>query len=98
MNTPTNLQDLIKGIIDLANPLLAVLVALALLTFFWGLTKFISKAGDAKNHAEGRQLMVWGLIALFVMVSIYGIIQFFHVDIFGTDRALPLLPESTRSN
>jgi hypothetical protein len=98
MNTPTNLQDLIKGIIDLANPLLAVLVALALLTFFWGLTKFISKAGDAKNHAEGRQLMVWGLIALFVMVSIYGIIQFFHVDLFGADYGLPQLPEVERIN
>lgn len=63
------------------NPLLLVIAGLALLAFFWGLMKFISKAGDEKSHAEGKSLMVWGLIALFVMVSVWGIVYFLQHDL-----------------
>jgi len=70
----------IKGFICDAGmivDMLTVLVAgIALLVFFWGLTKFIAKAGDSKAHEEGRSLMIWGAIALFVMISIWGIVQF----------------------
>ena len=76
------------GLIDQAGTLvnqLTILVAgVALLVFFWGLAKFILKiGGDAKAVAEGKQLMIWGVIALFVMVSIWGIIYFIGGEIFG---------------
>jgi len=60
-----------------------VVAALALLTFFWGLVKFITKVGgDAKAAAEGKTFMVWSVIALFVMVSIWGMIYFIGAQLF----------------
>ena len=93
MSTPTDFKSLVKLFIDLANPLLAVLVGLALLVFFKGLIAFIAKSGDEKTHQDGRNLMVWGVIALFIMVSVFGILQFVYKD-FGFTRpfGLPTLP------
>lgn len=86
-------SDLIGLFIDLINPLLYLMVGLGLLVFLKGLVVFISKAGDAKSHAEGRSLMIWGLVALFVMVSVIGILRLVHDELgFGTSVGIPLLP------
>jgi heme/copper-type cytochrome/quinol oxidase subunit 2 len=83
MNPPRNLTEVVRLLINLINPLIVVVAGLALLVFIWGLVKFIAESGDAKSHADGKKLMIWGVIALFVMVSFLGIIQFFYTDFFG---------------
>ncbi|MEK7461778.1 MAG: hypothetical protein AAB586_01775 [Patescibacteria group bacterium] len=80
----TGIKDLITSVGGLLNPLIVVLVAAALLVFFWGLVKFIFRVGGDENAVEGgKRLMIWGLIALFVMISVWGIIRFMQ-------NALPL--------
>lgn len=76
-----NIQDLLVLSVDLFQQLVYVVFGFALLTFFWGLAKFILNASDAKSHEDGRRLMVWGIIALFVMVSIWGIIGLLQDDL-----------------
>lgn len=50
--------------------------ALGLLAFFWGLVRYIFKiGGDTKAAEEGRKLMIWGTLAIFVMVSIWGLVR-----------------------
>ena len=62
----------IGNIISLATP---IVVALALLYFFFGLAKYILNAGDEEKKSEGRNIMIWGIIALFVMVSVWGLVR-----------------------
>ena len=70
-------KDLIRAVGGLINPIIAILVGVALLAFFWGLARFIFRVGgDEKAVEEGKRIMKWGLIALFVMVSVWGIIIF----------------------
>lgn len=61
------------GLFNCAGGLIDTLVwllwALALMLFLWGVTKFITKADDEKQRIEGRNFMIWGIIALFVMTS-----------------------------
>ena len=82
----------IRGII---NTLIVIAVGAAVAVFFWGLVKFIAKAADSKSHEEGRSLMVWGSIALFVIASIGGIIWFIQsqLGIYGNP-----IPEPTFGN
>jgi hypothetical protein len=90
-----DLGDIIQMFIDLIKLAIPVMFGLALLVFFKGLIAFIAKSGDAKTHEEGRSLMIWGVIALFVMVSVFGILRFFYSDLgFDNDRTFgfPLLP------
>lgn len=57
-----------------------LLFAAATLAFFWGLVKFIYQPEDTE---KGKNLMIWGIIAIFVMFSIWAIIKFLQ-DSTGT--------------
>jgi hypothetical protein len=68
--TPTNLLGLINLVGTVLNALIPILIALALVVFFWGLIQYIFKKGE-----EGKNIMISGLVGLFIMVSIWGIIR-----------------------
>ena len=61
------------GFIDI---LIRLVFGLSLVYFFWGVSQFILKAGEPKLREEGKNKMIWGIVALFVIVSIYGILNF----------------------
>lgn len=96
MSTPTNFSELIKIFLDLIKAALPVIAGLALLTFLWGLARFIFRLGnDEKSVEEGKNLMKWGLIALFLLMSFWVIIGLVYNDVgFGLFFGLPFLPES----
>jgi hypothetical protein len=79
----TNLLESVGNLVDLALP---IVIAIALLVFFWGLVKFIFAGAEAKD--EGKTLMIWGVVALFVMVSVWGLVRFignaFDIEQGGT--------------
>ena len=66
------------------NLLLPLVVTLALLFFFWGIMVFILNAGDPEGRSKGIHIMVWGIVSLFVVVSIWGIVALL-ADIFGVE-------------
>lgn len=55
-----------------------IMMGIAVVVFFAGMVRFIwaNKKGEAGKLEEGRRFMLWGVIALFVMVSIWGIVGF----------------------
>ena len=73
----------------LNRQIIPLLVGVTLLSFFWGLAKFIRAAGDEKKITEGKEFMKWGIVGLFVMVSIWGLVNLFYRDVFGTSLAIP---------
>ena len=82
--------------VDLINTALPVIGGLALLVFIWGLAKFIFKVGDdeKKTVEDGKNLMKWGLIALFILVSFRAILLFFYSDLgFTRSFGFPYLRE-----
>ena len=84
--------DLIQSIGGLVSSLIGIVIALALLAFFWGLAKFIfNVSGDEKAVQEGKRIMLCGIIALFVMVSVWGIVRFIQ----GELNLQKFLPPST---
>jgi hypothetical protein len=86
------IKDLIKAFGGLINPMITILIGVALLVFFWGLVRFIYRVGgDETAVSEGRTLMVWGLIALFVMVAVWGIIGFAQRNLNLPRNPPPLL-------
>lgn len=61
---------------QLINVLLPIVVALALLYFFWGLAKFILNAGDEDEQKKAKGIMIWGILAFFIMSAVWGIVGF----------------------
>ena len=69
------INNIINQVGTIISRLIPITFALGILFFIYGLAKFIFSAGDPEAHESGRNVMIWGLVALFVMASMYGIIQ-----------------------
>ncbi len=69
----SNIQNLVNQAGSLLNALIPIMIALALVIFFWGLIQYIRSSGE--GHGTGRNIMIAGIVALFIMVSIWGIIR-----------------------
>jgi hypothetical protein len=55
------------------------LMALALAVFIWGVVLFVAKAGDDTERAKGKKRIVWGIIGLVVIVSLWGIVTMLKI-------------------
>lgn len=62
-------------IIKFINTLVALLTVVSTVVFMVGGIRYIYKAGDAKGLGNDKYLMQWGLVAMFVLVSIFGILE-----------------------
>lgn len=68
----------IEGILRYSSTFLGRLapfiITLTLLTFLWGMFQLV-RGGGEQAHKEGRQIIMFGVIALFVMVSVWGLVN-----------------------
>jgi hypothetical protein len=78
-----NIDALLRLVENVIGRLIPIFVALALIYFIWGLIKFVI-AADAEAREDGKKMMWWGIVALFVIVSIWGIVAFIG-NILGID-------------
>jgi uncharacterized membrane protein len=65
------------------NPLIKLMFAAAIVVFLWGIIEYIKGAGSADSREQGTRHIIWGLVGLFIMVSVYGIINLFKNTLFG---------------
>lgn len=77
----------VKCIIVVA--IIPLIYALAFMFFLWGVMKFIN-ANDSPKREEGKKFIIAGLIGLFVMTSLWGIVTIVGKTL-GTGSAVPLL-------
>lgn len=66
-------ETILGRIAGIINILTILVVALALLAFLYGLMKYLFSLGGEKD--AGKQIMIWGVVALFVMVSVWGLVR-----------------------
>lgn len=76
------------------NALIGLFITLAIIVFFWGLITYLTHLGDDTKRKAGLMVMTYGVIALFVMVSIWGILRLlqntFQVQNGNVQSILPL--------
>ncbi len=69
-----NVEGLATSIGNIINILIPIVFALALLFFFWGLALYIF--GGEHDKDKAKKTMIWGVVALFVMAAVWGLVQF----------------------
>lgn len=72
-----NISDVGSFVINSINNIaVPVLFAVAFIVFLWGaFNTFILGANDEGVKESGKNLMLWGLIGFFVMVSVWGLVN-----------------------
>jgi len=66
-----------NGIIGALNIVVVpVIIALAFLYFVWGvIDHFFIHGGEDAKRTEGRQFIMWGVLGLVVLFSVWGILN-----------------------
>lgn len=73
-NIPPALQSLIRSISTyILNPLIVLAFAVAMVVFLWGVFQYVRGAGDPKAREAGRNHILWSIIGLAIMFSVFGI-------------------------
>ena len=70
--TVTDLIDNLGGVFNAVIPLLMVA---ATVFFLWGVLQFVTSGGDEDKRKEGRENIIYGLIGLFIMVAVWGLVN-----------------------
>ncbi len=70
----TPIIHLVEGISVVVKAIVPILIGIAMIVFFWGLVRYVYKTGS-KGTVQSKQIMFTGLMVLFVMISVWGIIE-----------------------
>ncbi len=88
MNAASTLID--RFVDYIINPMILIVFATGFFLFVWGLVQFIYKL-DEGAQSSGKQHMLWGIVGMLIMVSVYGIIglidETFNLDIGNPDMS-----------
>ena len=97
----TSVADLVNLFTETVVKSVATLfLSLALLAFFYGIVEYIwgKRQGDSGKAKAGNEFMTWGLVALFVMFSVYGIIKLFQSILFQNGDVQSIIIPEIRIN
>lgn len=71
---PRDLRELSQLFLGIFDTLVAPIIGVAALAFVWGVILIIVKGDDTKAHSDGLKIVSFGIIALFVMVAVWGLV------------------------
>ena len=67
------LTDVVAKVIGLINLVIPVLFALALVLFMWTAVRYVTLASEGGGEVRGQ--LLWALIALFVIFTVWGLVN-----------------------
>ncbi len=84
----TNLQSIVDFIKNLLNTLLPLIIAAAVVYFVYGVAMYVM-SGDDDAKAAAKSKIIYGIVGLFVMVSVWGLVNIL-VNTFGLQNTAPV--------
>ena len=96
--SPNPILTIIGKVGQILNAVVPIVITLALIYFIWGVAKYVTASSDEAKQ-EARDVMIYGAIGLFFIVSIWGIVallqQFTGVQgLTAPPGGLPGIPTS----
>ena len=80
----------------LTEAIVPILVTLAIIGFIWGIIEYYLNPDNEEKRKKGKSFILWGLISLFVIVSMWGIVGLFvttfNLNYSASVIKVPVLP------
>ncbi len=87
------IDGLLNWIIYIASRALPLLILAALVLFLFGIVKrFFLGGKDGADRAEAGKFILWGIVALFVMVSVWGLVNLLKGSFNLDNNNIPIAP------
>lgn len=86
--TPRTFQELASFAVTILNSGTGLLILLGVVVYFYGISINILKIGEGEKE-KIKAYFFWGIIVIFLMVSIWGILRLLQNTLFGSDRFSP---------
>ena len=80
------------NVVNAMRVVIPILFLAATIVFLAGVIMYITAGGEEDKHEKGRKYIIWGLIGLFVMVAVWGIVKIIISLVFGT-TFVPTAPQ-----
>jgi hypothetical protein len=91
-----SLQGVVLWLSSIMNKLIYLILTAALVAFLYGVFKLSFVDGlKPESREQARRFMFWGIVSLFVMVSVWGLVNILKVSLFGNG---PLITPQLRVN
>ena len=69
-------------VVEIFNPLYKAAVAASFVYFMYGVVKYLRDLRNPQDKNTGKQHLLWGMVGLFIIFSVGGIINLFG-SMFG---------------
>ena len=84
----------IQVILDSVVPFI---VGLAVFIVIWGIFNYITHAADEEKRAQAKQYIIWGVVGVFCMLSVWGFVNIlynsFTLDLQIDPDQIPKVPQ-----
>lgn len=87
----TNIWDIYCIAAEYINLAFILLIAVAILALAYGIFKFIVNASNEAERTKGRTYILWAVIGIFIMISVWGLINIISatVDLDDSNASIP---------
>ncbi len=84
-----SLEGVVAWLVGIMNQLVYVIIGASLVMFLYGILKLSFVDGQKPEAREqARKFMFWGIVSLFVMVSVWGLVRIFQFTFFGSGNLI----------
>jgi len=77
----SKIEGVIKSSTSVISLATVAVFAIAILVFAWGIVRLIAAASNAEEVRKAKGIIWWGLIGMFVLAFMAGIIAFFQGEL-----------------
>ncbi|MFA6553944.1 MAG: pilin [Candidatus Paceibacterota bacterium] len=87
MNNITDINSLTTKLAGIGNVIVYLLIALAVVYIVWNVVQYVVKP-SADSKTEALKNMGWGILGLFIIVSLWGLVNIL-TNTFSTNNNAP---------
>lgn len=93
----TSIREILNGVgAFVSTKIMPILVGLVIIVFLWNMIRFLAKQGSETERESFRKYTLNALVAIFILLSMWGIVGLGTRTLFGTKPFIPQLP--TKAN
>ncbi len=87
-----DIQGIILTIQGMVEAIVPLLITIALVVFIWGIIQYITAGADEEKRSAARSVILYGVIGLFAIVSVWGLVAIIQ-NTFGVTDTSTIVPQ-----